>query len=168
MHKLMEESYVCLDDFISRADIISTTGCAVIISDFREYHRLAQYLYRYTDKTIGSPVGLETLRTLFNERYYENLDGGILEMLGRLFKVHLNILVYSLKNAETGRFETLEDVLLDGLSPHLFEYLRERGFIQAIETPSHQYLHIRSHNVLSMIAERDECWMDLVPAGVAV
>ena len=167
MHSLMEESYVRLDDFISRADIVATTGCAVMISDFRGYHQLAQYPYRYMDKTIGLPMGLETLRTLFNERYYENLDGGILEGLGRLFKAHLNILVYPLKNAETGRIETREYVLLDGSLPHLFEYLRGRGFIRSIENPSHQYLDIRSHNVLSMIAEGDERWMDLMPAGVA-
>ena len=167
MHNLMEESYVCLDDFISRADIISTTGCAVMISDFREYHRLAQYLYRYTDKTIGLPMGLETLRTLFEERYYDNLDGGILEGLGRLFKAHLNLLAYPLKNADTGQIESLDDVRLKGSLPHLFEYLRDRGFIRTIENPSHKYLDIRSHNVLSMIAAGDERWTELVPAGVA-
>ncbi len=167
MHNLLEESYVCLDDFVARADIIATTGCTVMISDFREHHRLAQYLYRYTDRAIGLPMGLETVRTLFEERHYDNLDGGILEGLGRLFKAHLNILVYPQKNGETGRIEGLDDVVLDGSLPHLFEYLRDRGFIRTIDNPSHEYLDIRSHYVLGMIAAGDERWRDHVPEGVA-
>lgn len=112
MHNLREDGNICLEDFVSRADVVSTTGCTVMISDFREYHRVAAYLSRYTDRPIGLAMGLTTLRSLFEERYYEDLDGGILESFGRLFKEQLKLLIYPLKNQATGEIECLDDVVL--------------------------------------------------------
>jgi hypothetical protein len=50
MRKLMREGEVDLGDFISRADVLATTGHTVMISDFAEYYRLAAYLFRYTSR----------------------------------------------------------------------------------------------------------------------
>jgi hypothetical protein len=113
MHNLREDGNICLEDFLSRAEVVSTTGCTVMISDFREYHRLAAYLSRYTDRPIGLAMGLTTLRSLFEEQYYEDLDGGILESFGRLFKEQLKLLIYPLKNQATGEIECLDDVVLE-------------------------------------------------------
>ena len=98
LHSLLEDGNVCLEDFISRAEVLEATGCTVMISDFQEYYRLAAYVCRYTDKPIGLAMGLASLRRLFDEQYYENLDGGILESLGRLFTDQLKLLIYPAKD----------------------------------------------------------------------
>ena len=49
MRNLMADGEVDLNDFISRADVLATIGHTVMISDFVEYYRLANYLFRYTN-----------------------------------------------------------------------------------------------------------------------
>lgn len=167
MHNLLEDGDICLQDFVSRAEVASTTGCTVMISDFREYHRLAAYLSRYTNKPIGLAMGLATLRSLFEEQYYKDLDGGILESFGRLFKEKLRLLIYPLKNQANGRIENLNDVVLDDSLQHLFDYLRDRQFIVSLDDVSHQYLDIRSPEVLELISQGGNEWTEMVPSCVA-
>ena len=68
----------------------------VLISNYFEYYRLAAYLARYTKKQIGIVMGVGSLRELFDEKYYAQLEGGILESFGRLFKNDLKLYIYPL------------------------------------------------------------------------
>jgi len=86
MKHLMRSGQLDLQDFLDRADMLGALGRTVLISNYGEYYRLIQYLRRYTDRSIGLPLGVPTLHEIFDEKYYSNLDGGILEGLGRLFK----------------------------------------------------------------------------------
>ena len=47
----------------------------VLISNFLRYHRLVTYLSRYTQKTIGLPLGLVRWRDIMDERFYTELAG---------------------------------------------------------------------------------------------
>ena len=66
----------------------------MLISNYAEYHRLAAYLFRHTKKMIGIVMGVPTLREIFDEKYYADLEGGILESFGRLFKNDLKLYAY--------------------------------------------------------------------------
>ncbi len=167
MHNLLEDSNVCLDDFLSRAEALSTTGSMVMISDFQHHHRLSAYLARNTDRAIGFVMGLGSLRRMFEEQYYNDLDGGILESLGRLFKEQLTLLIYPLKNTRTGDVEHLDSMRLEHSLQHLFSYLRERQCIVPIEEFSQQHLDIHSPDVLKMIANGSRRWLEMVPESVA-
>jgi len=167
MHNLKENSEVCLEDFISRAEVISTTGCVVMVSDFQECHRLAAYLSRYTHRHIGLALGLATLQSLFNESYYEDLDGGILESFGRLFKEQIRLLIYPYKNAETGEIESLSRMKLTDSRQHLLSYLLSRNFVIELEKVTLEYLDIYSPEVLKMISDGSDEWESMVPECVA-
>ncbi len=167
MHNLMESGSVCLEDFVSRAEVASTTGCTVMVSDYREYHRLAAYLSRYTDKPIALAMGLETLESLFDESYYADLDGGILESFGRLFKENLRLLIYPKKNQVSGEIESLADIAFGDSLQHLFTYLCDRKSIVRLNDVSERYLDIHSPAVLKMISDGESEWTKMVPACVA-
>ncbi|MBT8100315.1 MAG: TonB-dependent receptor, partial [Gammaproteobacteria bacterium] len=167
MHNLREDTEVCLEDFVSRADVISTTGCVVMISDFQEYHRLAAYLNRYTGRTIGLAMGLTGLESLFDEQYYKDLDGGLLESFGRLFKEQVKLLVYPRKDSATQRIDTLDNLVLADSRQHLLQYLQARGFIVALDDAALEYLDIHSPEVLQMIASGRSEWTSMVPECVA-
>jgi hypothetical protein len=167
MHNLKESGSVCLEDFVSRAEVAATTGCTVMISDFRQYHRLAAYLSRYTREPIGLALGLATLRSLFDEQYYTDLDGGILEGLGRLFREQLKLLVYPLRDPASGATETMDSLELPADLQHLYDYLRSRGSLLPLAGICDAYLDIHSPAVLGMIADGDDNWRTLVPEAVA-
>ena len=56
-------------------------GKNVLVSNLGEIYRLAAYLFRYTQQPIVVVMGIPTLAEIFNEKYYEDLAGGILEIL---------------------------------------------------------------------------------------
>ncbi len=167
MQNLLEDTDVCLQDFVDRAEVVAATGGVAMISDFPQYHRLADYLCRYTERPIALTMGLESLKQLFNAKYYGDLDGGILEGIGRLFCDQVRVLAYPVLDNDTERPRTLQDVCFNDSLQHLFAYLCELNRISALDGASTEYLNIHSHDVLRKIRERDASWMDCVPAEVA-
>jgi hypothetical protein len=73
-------------DFLDRVDVLAQLGYTVIISNFSEYYRLIDYFASYTNKKIGIGMGVNNLLMVFDEDYYKNLSGGILEAFGKFFR----------------------------------------------------------------------------------
>ena len=71
-------------DFLARADMLAALGKTVMVSNFRRFDSVTSSLRRYTHQWLGFVMGVPTLRAVFDEQYYTNLPGGILEGLGRL------------------------------------------------------------------------------------
>jgi hypothetical protein len=154
-------------DFLDRVDTLAALGRDVLISDYGEFHRLAGYLFRYTRKMIGLVMGLPTLQELFEEKYYTDLDGGILESFGRLFKNDLKLYVYPFKDPLTGEVETADQLRVAPHLRHLYAYLKERGCIQPLQDYSPDCLPIFANEVLARIRSGDHRWETQVPPEVA-
>lgn len=77
-------------------------GYTVMISNYRRYFKLAAYLSTFTKEAIVIAMGVPTLRELFRESHYTDLDGGLLEGFGRLLKFDLKIYVYPTVDPKTG------------------------------------------------------------------
>jgi hypothetical protein len=166
MRNLRAEGTIDLKDFLARADVLSACGMTVLISDYFEFYRLAGYLSQFTKKRIGLVMGLPTLIDLFDVTYYANLEGGILEAFGRLFKNDHKLYVYPLRNAD-GSLTTTETLDLSSDLKKLFGYLVESGWIEQLNNYNPEYLSIFSRDVLKKIQNRDATWESMVPAPVA-
>ncbi|MDX2170039.1 MAG: TonB-dependent receptor [Deltaproteobacteria bacterium] len=154
-------------DFLARADVLAACGMTVLISDYFQYYRLAAYLARNTSQKIGVVMGAGSLRELFDEQFYGDLDGGILESFGRLFKNDLRIFVYPLLDQASGAVTTVDTLAVAPGLRKLFEFLVERGCIEALDSFHPEYLRIFSRDVLKRIRSRDPSWEAMVPDGVA-
>jgi len=154
-------------DFLARADMLCACGMTVLISDYFEYYRLAAYLARYTQNKIAITMGVPSLNELFDEKYYGQLDGGILESFGRLFKNDLKLYIYPLLDRATGSLTTIKNI---GVAPELkklFDYLVERGGIEDLDNYDAKCLPIFSREVMKKIAVNDATWEEMVPKEVA-
>ena len=66
-----------------------------MISTFREYYKLVHYFSRITKtKRVGIILGALTLHKLFDNKYYGDLKGNILESFGILFGNKVKMFVY--------------------------------------------------------------------------
>lgn len=166
MRNLRAEGSIDLKDFLARADVLSACGMTVLISDYFEFYRLAGYLSQFTKKRIGLVMGVPTLIDLFDVTYYANLEGGILEAFGRLFKNDHKLYVYPLRNSD-GSLTTTETMDFSSELQKLFGYLVECGWIDQLENYNAQYLSIFSRDVLQKIQSRDAAWETMVPPPVA-
>ena len=167
MRNLLSSGEIDISDFLARAEMLASTGYTVLISDYFEFYRLAAYLSRYTSKKIGMVMGIPSLRDLFDEKYYEHLEGGILESFGRLFKNDLKLYIYPLKDRDTGQLVTVQKLHVAPHLKNLYEHLVENGFIESIDFFQRDYLHIFSRDVLDKIRDGDAAWKSMVPPGVA-
>jgi len=167
MRNLTTESGIDHNDFLERVDMLGTLGKTVLISNFGEYYKLAQYLFRHTKKMIGIVMGVPSLREVFDEKYYSNLEGGILESFGRLFKNALKLYVYPLQDKSSGALVTANNLRVAPHLNHLYSYLIENHFIQAIRDYDDRCLPIFSREVLAHLKEGRVDWETMVPEQVA-
>lgn len=167
MRNLVMEGKIDPQDFLDRADLLAALGKNVLISNYGEFHRLAAYLFRYTKKMISIVMGVPTLRELFDEKYYKDLEGGILESFGRLFKNALKLYVYPLQDPATGSIITATNMLVAPNLRHLYAYLLESHFIENVCDYHREFLPIFSRDVLAKIKKNDPAWESAVPPEVA-
>ena len=159
---LLSHGPLDLHDFLDRIDLLGALGRTVLISNYGEYYKLVNFLTRYTEKPIGLPMGIPGLNEIFNSGHYNDLEGGILEALGRLFKRNVRLYVYPFL-ATSGELVTCENFRTPHGLENLYEHLRVNNLIRPIEDYRPDYLRIHSPKVLEMIAAGDANWETMVP-----
>ena len=167
LENLLAEGQLNHADFLARVDILGALGRTVVISKFGEYFRLASYLSRYTSRKIGLVMGVPSLLEIFDEKYYLNLEGGILEAVGRMFKSGLNLYVYPMIDERTGALVTAQKLEVASNLRSLYRYLIENGFIQEITDYNPDYLRIHPPEALARLQSGDSAWETMVPAEVS-
>jgi hypothetical protein len=167
LENLLSEGQLNHADFLARVDILGALGRTVLVSRFGEYYRLAAYLSRYTNQMIGLVMGLPSLMEIFDERYYTNLEGGILEALGRMFKHGLKLYVYPIINEKTGQLVTATQTEVASNLRSLFQYLIDNRYIEEITDYQKDFLRIYPATVLAKLKAGDETWEEMVPPEVA-
>src|SRR5438477_5338086 len=166
LENLLAEGQLNHADFLARVDILGALGRTVLISKFAEYHPLAGYLFRYTNKKIGLVMGVPSLIEIFDEKYYLNLEGGILEALGRMFKGAFKLYVYPMIDESTGKIVSAKQINVAPNLRSLFRYLIDNQYIEAITDYHPEYLRIHPSDALTKLQSGDSSWEGMVPPGV--
>jgi len=167
LENLLSEGQLNHADFLARVDILGALGRTVLISKFGEYYRLAGYLSRYTNRMIGLVMGVPSLIEILDEKYYLNLEGGILEALGRMFKHGLKLYVYPMIDETTGAILSATKVHVAPNLRALFQYLIDNCYIQEIDDYRKDFLRIYPATVLAKLKAGDKSWEEMVPPEVA-
>ncbi len=154
-------------DFLDRVDTLRALGRPVLISNFRRYHRLVQFLSTYTTKSIGLPLGLSRLKDVLDEKNYTDLGGGLMESLGQLFRKDVKLYVYPWLSRETGKVMTLDTFQPAPHLSHLYAHLVTNGFIQEIKNYNADHLAVSSSWVLEKLQTGDREWEKQVPPPIA-
>lgn len=154
-------------DFLARAEMLAAAGMTVLISDYFQYYLLAAYLTQFTRRKIGIVMGAGSLREIFDPQYYTELEGGILESFGRLFKYDLRLYIYPFLDPSTNALTTVENL---AVAPHLqklYGYLVDNGSVRPLESYTTEHLSIFSRDALKRIQSGDSSWEKMVPVEVA-
>jgi hypothetical protein len=150
-------------DFIDRSDALQSLGKTVLVSRCAEFHRIAAFLNRCTNKPVGIVLSIGLLNELFKAKWSENLAGGLLESFGRLFKEGVTLQVFPWKNRKTGELVTAESFLAPENCRHLYQHFVGNGRIQGVSCGDESLLAHTGRDVCRMILAEDERWHSLVP-----
>ena len=165
---LTADGKISIKDFLDRAELLGSLGYTVMISNYLKHYRMVEYLSATTKGTvIGVIVGIYNLNTIFDERYYDNLQGGLLEAFGRGFGNSVKIYVYPAINVDDGLMYDLSTIKLPKHLYNLLQFMIDNGKLQAINEFDESLLHIMSDDVLSKIKMGSATWDNDVPYEVA-
>ncbi|MCF6265574.1 MAG: hypothetical protein L3J57_03390 [Desulfuromusa sp.] len=165
LHNLRDGDDINIEDFLQRVDILCALGKNVMITNFAEYYRLAQFLFKQTSKPVALALGIPSLREIFKEKYYEHLDGGILESFGLLFRNDMRLYVCPVLEEDCSLL-TVNELKVGSHLQYLYRHLLQTGFMHNLDTVDHNYLAIDTNAVLEKIRCGDATWQNLVPSTV--
>lgn len=154
-------------DFLDRVDVLAKLGYTVMISNFAEYYRLAEYFTTYNIRYFGVAMGVNNLQMVFDEEYYEHLSGGILEAFGKFFRKDMRVYLYPYKDPETHELLTSKNLKVNDNVKELYKYFIANRRIVDIVDYNPDFSEIYSREVLAKIAKHETGWENQLPEGVA-
>ena len=166
LRHLAEQDVIDPRDFLERADTLGALGLNVLVSNYARYFRLAAYLVRHTKQQVAIAMGLRRLREMFDEKYYSDLEGGILEAFGRMFKHNLKLYIYPVSEGDGAQLVTAERLEVASHLRHLYAHLLQNGHLADITGYHREHQKIHAHDVLARIRAGDPLWESMVPAPV--
>lgn len=155
-------------DFVDRAELLGSLGYTVMISNYLKHYKMVDYLASIAkEKKMGVILGIYNLHSIFDERYYDNLPGGLLEAFGRGFGHNVKLFVYPAIDVENGNLYSLGNLRIPKKLNGLLQFMKDNDKLEGIEEYNHSLLSIMSDDVLSKIKAHASNWEDDVPEEVA-
>ena len=167
LNNLLHEGDLNERDFLDRVDLLNEMGQNVMVSNFREFYKLVDYLSQFRIIKARLVIGIETFEKVMQAVYYSELKGGIVEALGKLFPKNVKMYVYPALQEDTKGVKTTQSLVFPPETMHLFRHLMENRLILDIKNMNRRFLKIYSHEVLDKIQKNDPRWENDVPVFIA-
>jgi hypothetical protein len=157
-----------MPDILDRVHCLNLLNYPVIVSNYLRFFRLRDYLGRYTRKKVAFVLGIPNLITLFDDAYYEGLDGGIMGAFASLFDRETLLFVYPMRDADNpNQVITSETFPVPEKLKYFYRHLQANSMILPVEKYIDANLHIWPGDVLERMKKGPGAWEKDVPEVVA-
>ncbi len=167
LNNLLEDGSFDERDFLDRVDLLNGMGQNVMISNFKEFYRLSDYIADFKTGQVRIIMGANILQKLIQPMWYENLRGGCLHAMGLLFSNDARIYVYPFFESETKKTLTSENISVDKKMKHLFQFFIDNDKIIDIKNKNKKIASTSSKDILCRIKNKDDSWKNMVPAYIS-
>ena len=162
---MISDGEVNEQDFLDRAQLLCSMGKTVMITNFQEYYKLSEYYNKYTDKKIVLTMGVDNLIQVFEDKYYKDLNGGILEAFGNLFSQNVTVLLYPMLKKD--KLIDSNNLVVNNKMKNLYKFFKDNKKIIDIKDYNEKLLKIFSWKVLENIKEGKKDWEKDIPKNVS-
>ena len=167
LSNLMESGKIDEKDFMDRAKLLCSMGKTVMISNFKEYYKLVDYFSNYTKRKLGLTMGVSNLVEVFNENYYKDIDGGILEAFSKMFHNNVKVFLYPISDKK-GNIINSDNLKLHPRMKDFYKFFKYNKKFVDITDYDKEFLNIFSREILKEIKEnKNENWRDKLPKGIS-
>jgi hypothetical protein len=112
-------------------------------------------------------MGVNNLLMVFDEKYYKDLSGGILEAFGKFFRNGMRVYLYPYKDPETHELLSSDTLKVEENLKELYKYFKHNERIVDITNYNPEFLEIYSRDILKKIGCNIKGWENQLPEGVA-
>jgi hypothetical protein len=166
--EMRSQNVIDMQDILDRVDCLNLLDYPVIVSNYLRYFRLRDYLGRYTHKKVAFVLGIPNLITLFDDAYYEGLEGGIIGAFASLFDRETLLFVYPMRNADKPEeIITSETFPVPEKIKYFYRHLQANNMILPVEKYIDANMHIWPEEVLKQLKRGSGRWEKDVPKPVA-
>jgi len=123
-----------VSDLLERVEAVTGLGYNAMVTSHLRYFRLSEYFSKRGKGRIGLLASVDNIYTIFDDRYYEGMEGGILEAAGKLFASDTKLLVYPNLTPE-GDVVTALNLEVPEHQKHLYMHLVQNRRIVPLEPP---------------------------------
>lgn len=160
----VKNTHLSPDVAFERVKIINTLGIPVMVTKCTLFYQLKEFIRLSTTSPLAIVIGANHLEKLFDESFYFDLNGGLLEGMSKLLGRFSRLYIYPHKTA---------DICLLTKSffpaPHIkniYAYFIENKMIQDIAGCDEIKEFVHSEDILQMIQKKDTSWRELVPEKI--
>ena len=112
-------------------------------------------------------MGVYNLIQIFDEKYYRDLSGGILEAFGKLFYRDLKVYMYPYHDQKADEYINSENLKVHPRMKELYKFFKNNGRVLDIKNFDKDILDIFSRTVLKMIRDGENGWEEMLPEGIS-
>jgi len=106
-------------------------GYHAMVTSHLRFFRLGEYFLKRAQRRLAFALSVNDLSTIFDEKYYDGLQGGILQAIAQLFASDSKLLVYPNLTAE-GQVRTVENIDVPDEQQYLYRHLLHNRRIIAL------------------------------------
>ncbi|MCP4547271.1 MAG: TonB-dependent receptor [bacterium] len=121
-----------ISDLKERVLRLTESGYTVMVTSHFRYFRLSEYFSKQGQRRIGYILSVDNIHSILDDQYYEGMEGGILEAMGKLFTSDSKLLVYP-NLMPDGSMITAENVLVPDSQKYLYRHLLHNKRLLALE-----------------------------------
>lgn len=170
LRDLTSDGKIAEKDFIDRTELLGALGYTVMISNYLKYYEVVDYLSEVSrNYKIGVLLGIYNLNNIFNEEFYSELNGGILEAFGKGFGRNSKLYIYPAISYKTGELFEFKDYKVPENLEGLLKFMIDNDKIEGLTKFEYELLKINADEVLEKIQthQDDDTWDSDVPDRVA-
>ena len=164
MQNLMQDGHLQEKDFLDRVTSLCSFGHNVLVSNFFLFYRLKKFIRSYTQKPMTLIMGASHLEKLFEASHYQDLEGGLLEGLGKLLDDKTRVYIYPHKTEVS--CTTTKTYHPDPKWQPIYQYFLSQKQISDISGCDEAQEYWHSDIVRDLIIAKDPRWEKLVPPQI--
>ena len=110
-------------------------------------------------------MGVDNLIQVFEDKYYKDLNGGILEAFGNLFSQNVTVLLYPMLKKD--KLINSNNLVVNNKMKNLYKFFKDNKKIIDIKDYNKKLLKIFSWKVLENIKKGKKDWEKDIPKNVS-
>lgn len=166
LNNLMQDQVLDEIDFLNRVDILVAMGQCVMVSRFIRFFSLTEYFTQFKMDRLRLVMGTPTFLKVLDKKYYDDLRGGLLEAMGRMFSENMKIYIYPTVDHLTGKVIFPHDLPLPEDVHYLLKYLEMNRRIVKLTNAKTEYQYITTEKVNELMETASPELSDVIPAKV--
>ncbi len=159
------KSELDMDDFITRIEMIAKLGFKPLVSQFHLYYQLKRFFRKYTDQPMAIVMEASKLSKIFDEFHYKNLEGGIMEGLGKLLDAKTKLFIYPHKTDQL--CQTASTFHPPPKVAHLYSHFLDLQQITDISGCDESGIYHHANEIRELFQKKDSSWEKMVPQKIA-